>query len=196
MRSTRRRGALIFSVAAVVLAVSAVAYACQVLATMQISPRSGAPGTRVTGTGANYSSRADASDVVVRLKNRTGQVLWRGRAGDDGRINFSFSIPRVQPGDYAVIATQFMADGSPKSGTPGRNALRVTRAGGSRAEMVPPARSSGPADGQPTLVVEPQRAPGLVDGSVLLALLALAGVGSLSGLAWRKASRRFAASSL
>ena len=195
MPSTRRRGAFVFAVAAVVLAVTAAAYACQRYTTLRTSPRSGAPGGTVTGSGANYSTAATASDVLVRFKTRTGQVLWQGRPNDSGRINFSFRIPNARPGDYVILATQSTATGAPAAGTPGRAALRITRANGrSAAVPVPPAKS-GPSADEPTLVVEPQRAPGLVDGSVLLALLALAGIGSIAGLGWRKA-RSFAGSSL
>jgi hypothetical protein len=109
------------------------------------------PGQSVTITGKNYANTVagGASPVTVRLKSRRGTVLTTVNAAL-GRISDTFTVPSsVSPGWYVVLATQNNADGSPKSGTPGRTTLRIQ--GSSAAGVTPVAAPwssstpSGPA---------------------------------------------------
>ena len=142
----RKFGVLLIFAAAVPLAAASVAWACGVLATVTLDTRAAAPGQTVTATGSNYASR-NASAVTLRLNSRNGAVLATTTPNSNGRINQSFSVPsNVNPGWYVVLATQFNADGTPKSGTPGRTNLLVRgSASGSSAPAAAPARTAPPS---------------------------------------------------
>lgn len=126
--------------AALPLAVASVAWACGVLATLTLDKRVAAPGQALTVSGRNYAntSPTGASPVSVRLQSRSGQVLTTVAAAN-GKIEDTFTLPsNISPGWYVVLATQQNANGTQKSGTPGRTTLRVQAASKS-AEVVPAA---------------------------------------------------------
>ncbi|MGH2918859.1 MAG: hypothetical protein ACRDLS_09735 [Solirubrobacteraceae bacterium] len=108
------------------LVVVSTAWACGVLATLKLDKKVAAPGDAITATGKNWGTAAGVSDVTLRLKKRSGQVLATTPALTGGRINETFALPTsLRPGWYVVLATQFNANGTPKTGTPGRTTLRV-----------------------------------------------------------------------
>lgn len=146
----RRAGFLLIFGAALSLAVASYAWACGNLATFVPSNPSAAPGGTVTAEGSNYSNTAagGATDVVVHLNTRDGQVLWSGPAVNR-RVSPSFSIPAgTALGYYTLIATQYQSDGvTPTSGTPGRARIQVTSSGAAEPAVADAAAPSDPAAG-------------------------------------------------
>lgn len=127
MRSTRHRLGFLLIVAAVAVPLAAVsfAYACGVLTTLHLAPKTVRQGADVTGFGRNYSSSPAASAVTLHLNSRKGQVLWSGRASSTGLITPSFSAPNVHSGYYTVLAEQTGTGNRPSPGTPGRATIYV-----------------------------------------------------------------------
>ena len=144
----RKIGLILVLGAALPLVAVSAAWACGVLASLRLDKGVAAPGQTVTATGTNYSSAADAP-VILRLKSRSGQELARTNADASNRINTTFALPaNLSPGWYVVLATQTLANGTTKSGTPGRTTLRVQ---GTKSSAAAPAgwgaTPSGPAAG-------------------------------------------------
>lgn len=126
----RKVGLFLMFGAAIPLVVASAAWACGVLATLSVNSAVVSPGQAITATGKNYSSSATASPVSIRLNTRSGKVLATTVPSATGRISETFSIPTgTSPGWYVLTATQFNADGTPKSGTPGRTSVRVQGSG-------------------------------------------------------------------
>ena len=141
----KKLGLVLIFGAAVPLAAASIAWACGVLTTVSLSDKVAAPGATVTATGKNYSTAAGVSAITLRLKSRTGRVLATTAAQSGGKLNTTFTVPSdLSPGWYVILATQFNANGTPKSGTPGRTTLRIQ--GGAGAGAVPPLASK-PGDG-------------------------------------------------
>ena len=156
-RPKRTMGIMLVFGAALPLAVASVAWACGVLATVTLDKQVASPGQSVTISGKNYANTTvgGASPVTVRLQSRKGTVLTTVPA-TAGRISDTFTIPTsVSPGWYVVLATQNNANGTPKSGTPGRTTLRIQ--GSSSAGATPvaapwsSANPSGPAGSHATV---------------------------------------------
>lgn len=156
----RRVGLSLMAAAAVPLAIASVAWACGVLATLSLNTRVAAPGQTISATGKNYSTTA--GEVSIRLQGREGRVLATTTALPGNVISSTFTLPaNLSPGWYVVLATQYDADGTPKSGTPGRTTIRIQgrAANASAAPAGTPWSSppTGPATGaagdQPTLVL-------------------------------------------
>lgn len=145
----RRFGLFLIFGAALPLVVASAAWACGVLATLKVDKRVAAPGETITATGKNYGngtgSTAGASDITIRLRSRSGQVLKT--LPPAGSINTTFTLPSdLSPGWYTILATQNLANGTPKSGTPGRTTLRIQGAArGDNGAAVAPWNSSRPA---------------------------------------------------
>lgn len=143
----RKKAFVVAWLAAVtVVGVASAAFACQVLATLSLSPSSGPAGTTVTATGSNYGS---TTEVVLRLDTRDGPVLARGYALPGVGLRLNFTIPAgTSPGYHTILATQYTMSGAPQAGTPGRAVFEVTGAAtGSSPPQTPVAASSaGPAD--------------------------------------------------
>jgi len=151
-RIGRRALCVVGALVAVPLVAASIAYACTALATLSLNPASGDAGAQVSGSGRAFSSAPTAEPVVVRFNSRSGPVLWTGRPDGAGNINFTFAVPNVAPGSYAVIATQNNADGHPVGGTPARAAFTVT---GQRVVQSP----APPAPGQPQATSAPATRP-------------------------------------
>ena len=121
---------LAFGLAAVPLLAASFAYACGALASLTVNPTSADAGSTVSGAGANFASNGmgapSAEPVVVRFNGRNGPILWSGRPDGAGTIQFTFEVPKVEPGSYVILAMQNNADGQPASGTPSRATLHVT----------------------------------------------------------------------
>ena len=135
-----------FGAVAVPLVAASIAYACGALASLSVSPASGDVGSTVSGVGKGFSNShggaPSAEPVVVHFNSRTGPVLWSGRPDASGNIEFSFTVPKADPGSYTLIATQNNADGVPASGTPARASFQVT----GPAPAVAPAPAAAPAE--------------------------------------------------
>jgi hypothetical protein len=153
----RKFGLFLMVAAAVPLAVASVAWACGVLATLTLDTKVASPGQAISATGKNYGVSTPAtgttparvfSDVTIRLKSRSGTVLASTAPTAGGRISNTFTVPAgLSPGWYVVLATQNNADGTPKSGTPGRTTLRVqgSAQSGSSTPVAAPWSSSPPS---------------------------------------------------
>jgi hypothetical protein len=126
-----------------------------VLATLTLDTKVASPGQAITAAGKNYGVTNNAStpprvfsDVTIRLKSRTGTVLANKAPDSAGRINSTFTLPTgLSPGWYVVVATQTNADGTPKSGTPGRTTLRVQGSAQSASTPAAAPWSSSPPSG-------------------------------------------------
>jgi hypothetical protein len=179
----RKIGLFLVFGAALPLAVASAAWACGVLATLTLDKKVAAPGEAIAVSGRNYSTTTagGASPVTVRLKTRDGSVLTTIPAVN-GRIADTFTLPAsTAPGWYVVLATQSLASGAPKSGTPGRTTLRVQGSADKSSAVAAPWKTgdtSGPATGS-------------AGGQSLLAIL-LAAALSLSMLVggWSLLNRR------
>lgn len=142
----RKVGLFLVFGAVLPLAAASVAWACGVLATLTLDQKVAQPGQAIQATGKNYSTAAGASAVTIRLKNRTGAVLATTAAQAGGKINAAFPIPaNLSPGWYTVMATQNTANGTPKSGTPGRTNIRIQGARSASAVAASPWSSSNPS---------------------------------------------------
>jgi hypothetical protein len=185
----RRRVGLFLVIGSVLplVAVSA-AWACGVLATLKLDTKVAAPGEAITATGKNYTTAAGSTPVVLHLKSRTGTTLASTTPNASGRISTTFPLPEsLDPGWYVIVATQYLASGSPKSGTPGRTTLRVTGTRHRSATAAPWGATGGPA--------QPSASSGGSDtgGQGLLPLvLAIALSLSMLGGGWLLLARRTA----
>src|SRR5437763_15454105 len=105
MNSLKRRLLAGFALVAIPIGVASAAYACQVLATLSVTPSTASNGTTVTATGGNYSGSSAASNVDIHLDARGGRVLASTRA-TGGKVNVSFPLSNVRLGNHTLIATQ------------------------------------------------------------------------------------------
>lgn len=181
----RRVGFILVFGAALPLTIASVAWACGVLATVQVDKRVAAPGETVTVTGSNWGTREGNSAVTIRLSTRDGQVLATTPALPGGKINETIALPRsLSPGWYILVGTQTNADGTPKAGTPGRTNLRIQGSAAAAGAAASPWGAGDPS-------APAASAAGAGGGQSLLAIL-LAGGLSLTMLAggWKLLSRR------
>src|SRR5215213_8066075 len=94
----RKVGLFLVFGAALPLAVASAAWACGVLATLQVDTKVAAPGQAITVTGKNYGNTADGgpSSVAIRLKSRTAAALTTVNAVGT-QINKTFNLPESTP---------------------------------------------------------------------------------------------------
>lgn len=105
----RTAGAFLGIVAAAVLALAAVAFACTPSNLVSLSTPVGVPGTAVSVSGSLLSP----NDVVVRWNGADGPVLTRATAADFERGALNFTVPdAAAPGYYTVTAVQSDAHGN------------------------------------------------------------------------------------
>lgn len=146
--------------AVLVLLPLASAFACVELASLLLAVNEAAPGDQVAGTGKGFSDShgggPSAEPVVVHFGSSTGPILWAGRPGADHAVSFTFTVPAVPPGEYAVVATQTNADGEPAPGTPARAVLTVVTPPQATTTMPPP---TTPAATGPTTSPAPTTPP-------------------------------------
>lgn len=154
----RRVGLFLFCGLVLPLIVTATASAQGAI--MELTPKSGPPGTLVTATGSGFSApNAPIGPPQLRFSTRDAEPI-KPVTVVQGAFTDSFPIPAgVAPGEYLVIATQQTSRGAHVFGTPGRAKFQVTA--GAAAAAVPPSRSAS----QATVAL----------GGVLIALLLLAG---------------------
>lgn len=154
MTQTKRRPLYLaaFSAVAVPLLAASIAYACGALASLTVQPHQGDAGAVVNGFGKGFNSShggaSSAEPVVVRFGSRTGPVVWSGRPDASGGVQFSFVVPKVDPGQYTLLAMQNNADGQPAPGTPARASFEVTGVAPAPApvqEALPAEQSATPA---------------------------------------------------
>lgn len=152
----RRRAVGIFFIcsAVVPLAIVSTAWACGVLASMKVNPKSAAAGQTVTATGVNYANAAQVAagtftPVSIRLDTRTATPVATVTPDAGGKISTTFVVPGgTSLGSHVVLGTQTrVADGTPKSGTPGRTTLKVAAAarGKSKGSSSAPVSAWGPS---------------------------------------------------
>lgn len=128
MKQSRARRVWLLGLGAVAVPVlvASIAYACTSLATLSM-PDSGPESGIVSGTGKGFNTGDTSSAVEIHFASRTGALLWSGRASSAGEIAYSFQIPQgTAAGQYAIIATQTLANGNAAGGTPARAAFQVT----------------------------------------------------------------------
>jgi hypothetical protein len=178
---------LIFG-ALVPLAVAATAWACGVLATLKVDSSVASPGQTLTVSGINYSDSAQFTPVQIRWNSRTGPVL-KEVSTVGGRFSTTVQVPgNAAPGWYVLNGTQYnIANGTPKSGTPGRTTLRVQGAGAGAASpwSSGPGGAAVPVDGGPG---GPPLVPTLLGVMLSLGLLG-SGLTLVSRSRTRKANR-------
>ncbi len=134
MNRSKRRVLGLFAVAAVPLVFASVAYACQSLTTAAVNPKSGPAGTSVNVTGCNYSN---AAQTEVRLDSRTAPPLATPMP-TSGCVNTNVTIPAgTSVGYHTVLITQTV-NGVPRSGSPGRASFQVTSGAASSASVLDP----------------------------------------------------------
>ena len=165
----RRVGFLLIFGALVPLALAATAWACGVLATVKVDRSVARPGDTLRVTGVNYEPSNGATPannntpqftpVQIRWNSRTGPVVGEDTPAprgtpNSGQIDTTVTVPsNAAPGFYLVVGTQNrLADGTPKSGSPGRTSMRVqgAAAGAASPWSSPPGGGAGVAvDGGP-----------------------------------------------
>jgi len=188
---SRKFGLFLVFAAALPLAIVSTAWACGVLATVKLDKRVASPGETVTVTGKNYTTAAGASPVTIRLRSRTGPVLGTTTVDGANNISDSIKIPDgLASGWYVVMATQFNANGTAKTGTPARTTIRIQGRSAAAAAVSPwsSATPSGPgASSIPVAGDGGQTLP--VALAAFLSLGFLAGGVALVGRRTRTASR-------
>lgn len=134
--SSRGRRSALFATLVIggLLTAAASAYACLAQATLKLDRSTVSQGARVTGSGKGFNGGrmnnehgSSTRPVQIHFKRVDGRVLWSGRAGQDQKIRFAFRAPRVKPGYYTLVATQYDDQGDPVYGTPARTTLRIVR---------------------------------------------------------------------
>lgn len=100
---------LMSAVAGLVLALSAVAYACMPQSNVDTASDSGLPGDIIEVFGGGFTPGAPI-DVYF---DDESDVLWSGNADSDGEFSFSAHVPDVEPGRYLIVADQRTWDGDP-----------------------------------------------------------------------------------
>ncbi len=140
------------TVAFLVLGVSALAWACTSLATLETKPSAAQPGDKVTLTGENYDP--SGSKAAIHFDSLKGNVVTTAKPQEDGSIKATFTVPKEATGQYVLIATQTgekPSDGM-AFGLPARAAFTV----GADAATAPGGQVSGaqPASGASSLAPE------------------------------------------
>jgi len=134
-----------FVLMAASLGVASMAFACQRLTTLSVTPKSGPAGTTVTVTGGNYNTATSSSPVSIRLDTRNGRELASVRPDPSGRIAATFKLTDVSPGYHVLLGTQTISSGAPAAGTPGRGSFHVGSGSASAGAMGIPSSLSTPA---------------------------------------------------
>lgn len=159
-----RRALPILVAVLVPMGLASSAFACQLLATLSVSPNSGPAGTTIKATGNNFASATTAGPVEIRLNTRTAPVL---ASVPPGNRTFTVDVPLpagTPNGFQTVIATQKLANGNPAPGTPARSSFKVGAAGATGASAAPVAASTPSAELPIALVA----GVGLLVGAVAL----------------------------
>jgi hypothetical protein len=184
MRLSAVRGVVLATVALLLGAVGATAFACSNLATIILSTGRGRAGATVTLTGASFiypraTTGQQPTKVVVHWQSEDGAVLAEAVPDRFGSISATFTVPEAPPGIYVITATQLTPRVTP--GAPADAAPTFV------AELGTPARASfevvGP--GAPTVVRAPTTEPvapssGDLDSTVWIVLTAAFGAVALS----------------
>lgn len=171
--------------AALSLLVSAGAWACTNLATLNIARATVMPGDSVGITGTSFKAVEEGvTPVAIRWNGADGEILAEVEPANSGAISTSITVPADAPvGQYVLVATQLSGEPghgleagaeelAPIFGTPARAPLMV----GSPTEAAPADTGAQPVAATPA-------APS--SGSLLLVsgLLALGALGLFAGAA-------------
>ena len=125
----KRTTAVFFgSVVAAVVVTGAVAFACTNMATLNLSSARANPGETITATGSSFAvgeEGASAPPVLIRWNGVDGEVLAQATPDPAGSIAATFTVPRADPGQYVLVATQRDAEGKDQFGTPARASFDI-----------------------------------------------------------------------
>ena len=146
-------------IAAAVIGLAAVAFACVPQGSISLSPSSGAVGTNVTVTGSNFTSGTDVKVWFGGVgKQQVGSAVTRA----DRTWTMTFQVPASANGRTVVSATQADANGA--VGSPANALFNVTTPGGVAPTPAPnvqqePANADGAAALAPAVDPAPEAAP-------------------------------------
>ena len=142
----RTRAGLCVVFCAVVLLVPTAASAA--LSSLTVAVPQVTAGSTVQVSGARFSATPGASNIELRLGQRSGPVI--GSIAPATNFTATIVIPAATSvGDHLLVATQYAVGGNPVPGTPGRTRFRVVpasaSAGSSAASDQPwvPGRAGG-----------------------------------------------------
>lgn len=154
---TRRLALFGVPAAAAVIGLAAVAFACVPQGRITLNPTSGAVGTNVTVTGANFTT---GSAVKVFWGSPSqGHLLGTATATQTRAFTVTFAVPNSPNGQAIVSATQTDANGN-AIGSPANALFRVDTPGGATTAPAPNAqREPQEADGAAGLAPADEPAP-------------------------------------
>jgi hypothetical protein len=121
------------------IVVASAAFACVSLATLDVSPGKGAPGTTVKASFTGVSSNAGFSDIELRWGGALLATVPKPASSQN--FTFNFTVPDAAPGTYVLSASQTDPAGAPIWGMPARVTFTVPGA----AAGVAPATEAAPA---------------------------------------------------
>ncbi|MEX2619047.1 MAG: hypothetical protein WD250_02395 [Egibacteraceae bacterium] len=127
--TTRRLFVVVLGVLAASMAAASVAFACANLTTLVFSSDTAEAGSTLDARMDRFRDGEGFSDIVMTFETRDGAVLWSGPAGEDRGADATITVPNVDPGHYAFVATQTDAEGKPVAGAPARASLEITGGG-------------------------------------------------------------------
>ena len=110
---------------AVAVGLSASAWACTALATLEPSAAATPAGSNVAVTGSGFATKG-AGPVVVHWGGVAGPEVGRATPDANGNITAQVAVPKADPGQYVLVATQAKTNGEAVYGTPARASLGVT----------------------------------------------------------------------
>ena len=165
--SRKLRLGILVPVAAAVVGLAAVAFACVPQGSIKLSPTSGAVGTSVTATGSNFTS---GSAVSLWWGNPSqNRLLGTAVTKEDRTFAITFVVPATVNGQAIVAATQTDSSGT-AIGSPANALFNVQTPGGATAAtpsnlQTEPQNADGAAglapadDPAPAAVATPAPAP-------------------------------------
>lgn len=104
------------AMAAILMGVGAVAYACTAIATLTVSTTSGLPGSMVDLTGKGFKLGVPVTvNMYDATSAATGPVLAQAIPEAGGKFAVSVQVPASAAGTQVISASQAAADGTPIS---------------------------------------------------------------------------------
>ena len=148
--TARRMGAVLLSLMATIVAGGAIAWACSPNANISLSPQSGPPGSEVTVSGSQFTSKGSGAAVEIRWNQLNGEVL----ATTTGP---TFSVSVTIPEDAAGTSRIFAIGRAPDGDMVGSDVAEVQVTAPVSQE---PAPVGGGGGGPPAPVTDPARPQG------------------------------------
>jgi len=154
----RQKALLLASAAALILSATGLAWACTPQSYLfPLSPKAGAPGTKITVTG-KQSLATDGAPVELRWNSQNGPLVGTGLAGDSP-FTATATVPDVAPGIYYLVVA------GPNGQGLTRTAFEVTASPGAASSSAKSASPTGATElwsGFSSIhapITEPQTAP-------------------------------------